>query len=77
MATEQRTVTVEAVVTNIQIDPVSKTLVLRGVVRYGAGESAVVLERYEEDVTALMDATDVQAALRLFNRSQQWIDSKL
>jgi hypothetical protein len=77
MATAQRTITVESVLTAIRIDPVAKTLTLRGELRQGTGEDVTVIARFDEDVTDLMDAGDRTAAVRLVSRAQAWIDSKL
>lgn len=75
MATQERTITVEAVVTRIEINPVERTLVLTGEVRIAGTE--FVLSRHHEDVTPLLNAEDIAAATRLATRAQAWADNKL
>jgi hypothetical protein len=74
MASEQRTVTVESVLTQVQINAEARTLTVAGEIRVQGGGT---IEQHVEDVTALLDPTDVQAVLRLVNRAQSWIDAKL
>lgn len=75
MAQAQKTLTVEAIVTSIRIDPVGQQLYLEGVLRIvGSGE---IVRSFSENVTGLLDATDTQAAVRLVTRAQAWVDAKL
>lgn len=75
MAQRTMNVVLESTITGIRIDPVGNQLYLEGVIRIAA--TGEVVRTYSENVTALLDATDIAAATRLVTRSQGWIDAKL
>ena len=74
MASVQRTIQVEGVVTGIRLDPVAMRVLVDGIVRQVGSNGAMA--SYTEDVTSLLSPADAAAALALVASAQVWIDSK-
>jgi len=75
MATVQHIYTLQAVVKQVLLDPVSSAVILSGDIVMV--ETNNVIAQYQENVTALMNQAQIDAALLLVAGAQGWIDTKL
>ena len=75
MAEIQHTYTLRAVVKQVLLDPVSSAVILSGDIVMV--ETNNVIAQYQENVTALMNQAQIDAALLLVSGAQGWIDTKL
>ena len=78
MASKQMTLTVTTDLLAIEIDTSNQALRLHGVVSVPDGLGGnVTVQEYKEDVTALLNASDIAAVQQLVTRAQAWIDTKM
>lgn len=75
MASIQATITVEAQITLVKIDPIGPRLLLEGVLL--DTERGKVLREFSEDVTSLLTPTQLQQVQSIATRAQSWADGKL
>jgi hypothetical protein len=76
MATKQLTLTFRTVVTRVHLDVTAQKLWVEGALVRDGFEGNIILFG-PEDVTALLNPTQLAAVQTLLNGAQNWVDAKM